>query len=57
MVLLMVNLSLSAPVTTDQVAASLAERVATLVVFSGMDWVLFESPALPDGPVMTGGAS
>ena len=50
----MENLEASAPPLRDQVTDSLAVKVWTEVVFSLMDLLLLESPALPEGPVIDG---
>ena len=51
------NREASAPPLRDQVTVSLAEKVWIAVVFSLMDLVLVESPALPEGPVIVGSIS
>ena len=46
------NLEASAQPLRDQVTLPLAVKVWIAVVFSLMDLLLVESPALPDGPVI-----
>ena len=53
----MANLEASAPPLRDHVTVSFAVKVCTAVVFSLIDFELFESPALPDGPVIDGEVS
>ena len=48
------NLSLSADSPNVQVTVSSALKLCTAVVFSSMEAELVESPAFPDGPVITG---
>ena len=50
----MENLEASAPPLRDQVTDSLAVKVWIAVVFSLIDLLLVEAPALPEGPVMDG---
>ena len=57
MELLIENLDASAPPLRDQVTVSLAVKVWIAVVFSLIDLLLVESPALPEGPVMDGSIS
>ena len=50
------NRAASAPPFRDQVTGWSAVKLWTDVVFSAIDAVLVESPALPDGPVIRGRA-